>query len=838
MKFADDTDGRRPFALPGARLQYGPDKTVEVEHIDLRLEPNLEARTLDGICTITVRAYDEPVERLVLNAVDFSVTTVQRDGTPLEFERRDGTLAVLFDPAIAPGERTSFAVTYHVSNPRRGIFFVEPSPEHPEKVRQLWTQSQDENARYWFPCFDYPEEKQTTSATIVVPKGQFALSNGELVERRDEGERTIFVYRQDVPHSTYLVTLAVGPFVEVAQSGASIPVHYYVLPGREADGERSFGKTPQMIDLFERKTGARYPYARYSQIAVTDFIFGGMENTSATTQTDRTLHDERAHLDFSSDPLVSHELAHQWFGDLLTCRDWSHAWLNEGFATFFEAVFREADLGKDEYLYDIFQCVEQYLQEDADRYRRPIVYNKYRDPIELFDRHLYQKGGAVLHMLGGELGEERFWRSIRRYVADNAQRSVETIDFIRAIERATGRNLRGFFDQWVFRGGHPQLNVALAYDAQRRALTVTIDQKQTVNDEHPAYVFDVDLGVCASGPADERRIRVRVERAHETITVPLDFEPKLIRFDPGAFILSDVTYAFGTQFAAATLAHDPDVVARIRAARELTKEGSAKAREALAAAFERERFWGVLAEVADAVGKTRAGWAREILLPALGHDHPKVRRAVASALGNFRDESVATALLGPAQNDASYFAQAAALESLGKTRDARAFDVLSRAIQLRTWNGFVESGAARGLAELADERATPLLVDAAQPHKEESLRRAALSALARHAELVDRQRATAADAIAQYLDDPMFLVQRAAISAAEHLADPRFLSTLDRLSAGAIDGRIRRDATEAAMRIRESQKVPAQVTSLRADLDALREEQRKLQEKIESISRA
>ncbi|MHB8305832.1 MAG: M1 family metallopeptidase, partial [Vulcanimicrobiaceae bacterium] len=334
----DETNRHRAFALPGASRNYGPDKSVDVEHVDLHLTPDLASHALDGICTTTVRALDEEVATLALDAIDLQVSSVERDGRPQRFTCRNGKLEIAFVPAIAAGERTTFAISYRIAEPRHGLFFVEPTAAYPHKIAHAWTQGQDENARYWFPCLDYPHEKQTSSATIVVRKGLFALSNGELVSREYRGELTAFRYEQRVPHSTYLMTLVVGPFVETSSpvAAGAVPVYYYVLPGREADGERSFGKTPRMIEFFERMTGVPYPYARYSQIAVGDFIFGGMENTSATTQTDRTLHDERAHLDFSSDPLVSHELAHQWFGDLLTCRDWAHAWLNEGFATYFD----------------------------------------------------------------------------------------------------------------------------------------------------------------------------------------------------------------------------------------------------------------------------------------------------------------------------------------------------------------------------------------------------------------------------------------------------------------------------------------------------------------------
>jgi aminopeptidase N len=829
----DENSGHRDFALPGSTLRYGPDKSVDVLHIDLYLEPDLQRKHVDAICTLTVRALDEPVASLTLDAVDLKIAGVERAGKMLAFRTDGKHLTVDFDPALAPEEEVIFCVRYSVTDPRHGLFFVGG---------HLWSQSQDENARYWFPCLDYPHEKQTTSATIAVPKGLFALSNGALIERRDDGARTVFTYRQDVPHSTYLVSLVVGPFVEADQSlrradGSVLPVFYYVLPGREADGERAFGNTPRMIELFEEKLGVRYPYARYSQIAVADFIFGGMENTSATTQTERTLHDERAHLDFSSDPLVSHELAHQWFGDLLTCRDWAHAWLNEGFATFFEAVWREADLGYDEYIYDMFGCLERYFEEDADRYRRPIVWNRFRDPIELFDRHLYEKAGAVLHLLRGELGEARFWRALRTYLSGNVRRNVETIDLIRAIEASTGRNLRGFFDQWVYRGGHPQLTVGLKYDEERRALTVIADQKQPIDDANPAYVFDVEIGIVPEG-AHERRLRVRIARQHETVTIPLDAQPELVRFDPGAFLLADVTYEFGTAFAAKTLARDSNAVARILAARELAKDASAQARQAIDDAFTTDGFWGVLEQAADALGKTQAPWAQRLLQKHLSHDHPKVRRAVAAALGAFRNAEAADALLVPAKGDASYFVQAAALHALGKTRDARAFDILASAVRTSSWNGTVESGAARGLGELADPRATGLLTDASTAGRDESPRRAALAALARTGELLESERRAAIEAIGVCLDDPMFLVQQSAIVATETLPDKRFLPILDRLSQSGFDGRIRRDAAEAAIRIRESEKVPSQVTRLRMDLDALREEQRKLQEKIETLSRS
>ena len=830
----------RSFSLPGSRPQYGPDKVVDILHIDLHLTPDLEAKTLAGVCTTTFESIDEGVRELRFDAVDLEISNVRDgDGTALAFRATSESIVVVFAQPLAARETATIVIAYRVVQARRGLYFVDEPPH-------VWTQSQDSDARFWFPCMDYPSEKQTTSATIVVRKGLFALGNGALVDRHDDGETTVFRYEQRIPHATYLMTMVAGPFAEIEQR-ASVPVWYYVHPGREAEGERSFGKTPKMIETFERVIGVPYPYERYAQIAVSDFIFGGMENTGATTQTDRTLHDERAHLDFASEPLVSHELAHQWFGDLLTCRDWSQAWLNEGFATYFEAVFAEADLGWDEYCSMIHGLVSDYVHEGSARYRRPIVCNVYRDPIELFDAHLYQKGGAVLHMLRGELGWERMQRSLRRYVEDNATLNVETIDLVRAIEYATGRNLRQFFAQWIERAGHPQLSIASRYDAQKKLLVIDITQKQPIDEAAPAYVFDVNLGVVPSKPAiftpdfgdgplaGETRVRFHVERASESFAIPCETEPALVRFDPGAYILAEVTYTFSADMLAAILTSDPDPTARIRAAEALGKDGSRVARESLASALREDPFWGVAAEVATVLGSMHSPAARETLVASVDHTHPKVRRAIATALGQYRGTDVADAVLRLTE-DQSYFVSAAAYESLGRSRDARAFDALVRGLAVPSWLSTTSSGALRGLAELADPRAVSHLIEASGLAYPEPHRRAAIKALARAGALNESERTRVVDALAPHFDDPTYFIRYSAIAAAETLGDSRLLAALDRAAQTEIDGRLKRDAAEAAVRVREAQSVPAEVSRMRGELDTLREELRAMRVRIDEIT--
>jgi aminopeptidase N len=829
--------------LPGARAQYGPDRVVRVEHIDLWLRPDFATKTVHGRVTTHVRAIEDGVASLRLDAVDLEIERVtDAAGAELAFEATTFDLTIRLATPLAEGEPFAFVVTYRAVEPRRGVYFID-------RPRQVWTQSQDVDARAWLPCFDHPAEKQTTSTTIVVEPGQFALGNGALVAREETPTGTVFRYEERVPHATYLLTMVVGAFSEIEQSHDRLPIFYYVEPGREAEGQRSFANTPRMIDVFESTIGVAYPYERYSQIAVADFIFGGMENTSATTQTDRTLHDERAHLDFSSDPLVSHELAHQWFGDLVTCRDWSQAWLNEGFATYFEAVWTEADLGWDEYQRTIYEIVQTYLEEDGDRYRRPIVCNLYRDPIELFDRHLYEKGGAVLHMLRGELGWDRMKRALRTYVHDNATRSVETIDLVRAIEGATGRNLRGFFDQWIERGGHPELEVRAEWHTDERRLSIEVEQKQTIDAEHPAYVFDLEIGVAATAPesiardagdgpvGSEHRVRLHVERAVDSFSVRCEEKPALLRVDPGAYVLCELKLAFEVDDLRAILSRDPAPVARIRAAKALGKSPASAARTALARALAHEPFWGVAVELAKVLGDARAPYARAALLAARTHAHPKIRAAVAAALGRYRDAEVADALRALCE-DASYKVCAAAAEALGATRDPGAFARLVDLIATPSWRETIASGAARGLAALADERALAPLLAAADASRPEPLRRAALGALAVHATSIEAARPAVRDAIERALDDPLYPVRVSAYAAAETLGDAQLLPALERHATSEIDGRLRREAVEAAQRIRAAAKTPPELTRLREDIETLRAEVNRLRALVEADASA
>ena len=381
-----------------------------------------------------------------------------------------------------------------------GIYFIQPDEHYPDKPTQVWTQGEDEDSRFWFPCFDYPGQLSTSEIRVTVPKPLKVVSNGELIDtEEDRKNKDCLVYHwlQKQVHPTYLMTLAVGDFAEISDQWHDKPVTYYVEKGREEDAKRTMGKTPQMMEFLSEKYGLNYAFPKYAQVCVDDFIFGGMENTSTTLLTDRCLLDEKAAIDNrNAESLVVHELAHQWFGDLVVIKHWSHAWVKEGMASYSEVMWTEREYGSTEADYYRLQQARRYIAEDSSRYRRPMVTHVYREAIELYDRHIYEKGSCVYHMMRSQLGEELFWLAIAEFVNNNAHQTVETIDLLRAIEKATGRNLTFLFDQYVYRGGHPDFKVSYAWDGDANLAKVTVEQTQvTGDDKNKESFFDLRIPI-------------------------------------------------------------------------------------------------------------------------------------------------------------------------------------------------------------------------------------------------------------------------------------------------------------------------------------------------------
>ncbi len=840
---------RKPFALPGDEPVWGRDRPIAIEHQRLEFDFDLRRRRVNGVATTTFRPRNDGLREAVFDAIELDVESVtDGNGRALPFTTGDGKLRI--DLGRARSSRRSITTVVRYScRPRRGLYFNRPDAGYPDRPAQIWTQGQAEDSARYFPCFDYPGEKATTELIATVPAGWFAVSNGRLAAVREDRRRrrTTYHWTQEAPHPAYLVTLAAGQFdaIEVESDTAHgiVPVQYYGPRGSKEDLKRAFGRTPEMVRFFSQQIGVPYPWAKYATVAIADFIFGGMENTSATTMTDTLLHDERAHPDFveAADSITAHELAHQWFGDLLTCREWSHGWLNESFATYFDALFVEHQRGWDAFRYDLYEKAQVYFPEDAQRYRRPLVENVYSEPIDIFDRHLYERGAQVLDMVRYNLGDDLWWKAIRHYTSKHAHSDVLTHDLQRAIEEATGRNLDWFFEQWVWKGGHPEFKATYSWDAAHRAATVKLTQTQTP-DERLTSVYRTPLDIAFMTARGLREFRVEVTEKEHSFVFQLDGEPRFVSIDPANRVLKTLSFEPGEAMLTAQLNDDPQAMGRIAAAKGLAKLGSPAAAEALGGALLRRReLEFVRAEVAKALGEMKSDAAREALLAAADAQPSRVRRAVATALGEFRDGAAARALQRclSGRGDESYYVQAAAAAALGKTLQPGAYNALRRVLGRSSHNDVITAAALGGLASLRDLRAVDELIEYTEWGRHQNARRAAVEALGRLAPLAgDSVRLRVRERLERLLDDRSLRVQLAAVTALTALKDTRSVPALRALADSALDGRLKRSARVAARAISEGADKGDEVRKLQDEVERLQQANQTLKDRLAKVESA
>jgi aminopeptidase N len=857
-------DQERPtFALPGDQPHYAPDRPADVRHVHLEVALDFERKRVSGTVTTSFAALFEQVREVAFDAGELEIQRVTLAGgksqaSALDFWSEGERLVVRLDRVYHYGEEFGVAIEY-AAQPRSGLHFIGPDEGNPDRPVQAWTQGQPESNHFWFPCHDFPNDRATTSLTVTVPARFMTMSNGRLEgEREDKAHGTkTYRWRHDVPHPAYLVTLVAGEFVELPDHWRKVPVNYYVRAGREADGHTMFDKTPAMIEFYSTHFGVDYPYEKYAQI-VPELFTGAMENTSATTHSFRLLPDKRASLDYKPDPVVAHELVHQWFGDLLTCRDWGHIWLNETFATYFEMAWMQHDEGEDEYRVEVRNNLKTYLAADA-RGRRPIVYNVYRkDGQELFDRHVYQKGSTVLHLLRFVLGEEPFWRAIQHYAQRNRGREVITADLERAIEESTGRSMARFFEEWVYGAGHPEFKVTYSWDDEHHLACVGVSQKQASGGK--GTVFHTPVEIAFAVPTSDKAtgsdaktttesFRVQLEEADQTFYFPLARRPLMVRFDPGARVPKTLEFERPADLLRFQLRRDGDVLGRIEAAEALGKLGDPQSVDALAQALLDEPFWAVRGAIAAALGQQRTERALVALLAGLDKvkEH-KARRAIASALGEFRAPEQAV-LAGRAakalaallqKGDPSYFVEAAAAEALGKTRTPGAYEQLVALLDRPSWNETVRAGVFAGLGELGEARAAELaaawMLDRKRPMDVRQAAAGGLAALARTHRLGEGEaRTKAIDAACAALDDPWEMVAFIALGAITAFGDPRVIPDVQRFVDRHVDSRGVRSGRETLRALRRGHSRDEETRQLRSDLDETREEGRKLRERLVAL---
>jgi len=807
------------FLTERARSFSGRERVVDIQHMTLRLKVDPARKWIEGSVAYRVEALRPQVTQWVLDAgPDLEVLRVVGNSGELPFQHYGEQLVIRWPTPLSMGQVDEVRIEYQ-GRPSKGLYFVGPDV-HPGWPVQVWSQGEAEDNHFWFPTHDFPNDRFTTEAYWTVPKPFMAIANGALVDVQDspDGRWRTYHWKESVPHVSYLVSVVVGEFRKVEDRFGDIPVEYYVPPSfTEADARRSFGKTPAMMAFFSERLGFRYPYEKYAQTAIYNFQYGGMENISATTVWVETLHDERAHLETRSDGLVAHELAHQWFGDLLTCKGWPHIWLNESMATFMTAVWEEHDEGRDAYDWERLDWLDTYLRQ-AREYQRPIVWNVYTYPDDMFDRHSYEKGGLVLHMLRTLLGEDLFWKGIQRYVRDHAYRTVETSDLRKALEEVSGMDLNWFFDQWLDHAGHPKLRIASHWDPERGELVLQVEQRQTLDPWVPLFRIPTQVRIVTDSGTESHDVLIH-QAVHE-FRFPLRQKPRMVLLDPGRHWLTEQEWDKPTAEWAYQLEHAESVLDRVMAARALGTRADAAAVEALASALPKEKFYGVRMEIAEALGKTKSRAALDALVHALQDPDARVRRAVVRALGELEaDPAVAARLQELYDREPAYGVRAAIIQTLVRWEKGRAWAWIRRGLREPSYRDQIQAAALQALKDVEKERpqeVRSLLRTWARPGNPPYARVAAIQTLAE----LDPHDQELTRFLESFTQDPVYRVRAAAIRAVGSRRHERSREVLQRVAQTEPDNRLRTAALRSIERWTE--KRPGVPTDVRADLESLR----------------
>jgi len=626
-------------------------RRYDLQHQVTNVRFDWSRQAVVGTTTLTIAGLPDaaPLPTVMIDAGDMTFKQVTTGSKELKYDYDGRVLTVHLASPLRAGQKTSITIEYDGANRTKGAYF------RPAK-HIVWTQGETEDNHFWVPTYDFPNDKTTWEFYIWTAKDERALSNGRLAGSRAVGDSIEWHWVLEKPASTYLMTTVVGKYTVLQDKPwRNVPVGYWTYPDSVDAAWRGFAKTPQAIDVFSRKTGVPYPWSKYDQIVIPEFQYGGMENVTATSQNDaEILHPAATEPQANSVPLMAHELGHQWYGDLLTTRDWGDVWLNEGFATFMEQVFHEEDLGVDEAAYDRLGAQEQTIDADR-RARRPIVWSKWvNDPIEVFfSGHIYPKGATILQMLRHQLGDAAFWKAMNHYTTAHAYGNVVTDDLRKAFEESTGKDYKKFFDQWVYGAGFPVFQVSSLYDRAARRLVISAREVQA-RDSLTGF-FDVDVDVEARTDSGVVRFVVPVRNGTGEAGANLKAPPRSIRWDKGNWILDLTDFPRSTRMLQYQLVNDDDVLGRIEAADVLARRPADQmALNALILATRNDRFWAVRSRAVDAIGAWGSDSSRaaaspmrtvtNALVTATRDPDARVRQSAATGLGRLP-------LAGPAARD-------------------------------------------------------------------------------------------------------------------------------------------------------------------------------------------
>ena len=816
----------KSFILPESRPHYPPPRDYHTSHIKIELALDFEKKSIAGACTLDIEPLRQELGRARFDAREMTIKSASVDGQEARFEYDGSTLSV----ALETGGNHQVRVEYSAV-PSDGVFFTGPDKEFPDKEVQAWTHSEAEAARFWYPCHDHPGDRSTTEVLLTVPKGFRVISNGKLLAVTEEGATATYHWREDVAHVTYLTSFIAGKFGEIVQEADGVKIRYNFPESKREDVLRYFGETPKVIKTLGELAGMKYPYEKYDQTTVDDFVAGGEENIDATTLAMNYYPDAASEEDFSTTyasphtrpvDLVSHEAAHQWFGDLVTCSDWAHAWLNEGFASYFQELYLERTRGADEMLWHLDSRAGDYFDEDADEYRRAIVERNYVWPDDLFDAHLYPKGASRLHELRFVMGDEAFFRGIASYLKAFANSVADTDDFRKALERSSGLQLEEFFEQAFYKPGHPEFEAAYTWDDPGRVATLHVRQAQKTDDGTPVFKLPCEVVFYVGG--ERRSYRVTLDSADQTLTFSLPSKPTIVEFDPRRWLLKRLKFERGIGLVLNQLEGSQDPWSRAEAAKELGKTKNGMAVEGLAKAAAKDSFWLVRSRAYRALGEIGTQAALEAVLRQGPPKERRVRRGFVEALGYFKDERARNLIVKLLKEDESPYVRCEAALALAKSWPEGALPHLKEAMKTHTPNETLGEACLAALGRVKGEEVNRIVRESLAYGRASRVRIGALKAIKERGQILDEE----VPILKEILEDPRdFRVTLYAINdLVRPLGDRRFADALRKVAKTHREGKVRRKALETGYELMASAEASTALARLREEVEELKEEKR------------
>jgi aminopeptidase N len=815
-------------------LKYAPDRDVQMLHLALDLTPDFSRRTIQGAATLRFKPLVNPVAEIKLDAVELSVDSVTSSEAIEAWQSTTDKLVITFAAQIPPDKEASVTVLYH-AEPTRGIYFRTPEMGYKPGDTHLFSQGEEIESRHWYPCFDSPNEKFTSEVTCRVPDGMTVISNGRLVSQdRDPATGlTAFHWSQEQPHANYLISLIAGYFKSLKDKHNEVDLGFFTPPSEFNEASNSFRDTRDIMAFYEQEIGLPYPWPKYCQTCVNDFVAGGMENTSATTLTDSTLFSAATENIRDSDGLIAHEMAHQWFGDLVTCKDWASIWLNEGFATYYQVLYDGHKNGHDSMLLSLYNNARTVFGVTDDK--NPIVRRDYDDPGDMFNYLAYPKGAWVLHMLRSQLGPDLYRRCIKTYLERHRYGNVTSEDLRSVIEELSGRSFDQFFNQWLYHAHYPELQADYAWDEKSKLAKLTLRQTQTLGDK--VLLFNTPLTIRFKGKFGSVDRAVELRTQSEDFYFPLDSAPDIVRLDPEYTLLAKITFNLPTPMLAAQLADPTDMMGRFFAVQQFGEKRDKESVARLAHTLASDPFYGVRVEAARILRSVHTDEALDGLVAATNQPDARVRLEVMTAVRGFYSEaacSFARKTLDTGKNPAIL---SQALLSLSGYAKPGVRETLVKYLDSQSFQNELANAAILALRNEDDPAAVAPLEDALKRREADLTSygfRDGLRALA-YLDRNEENKDAVEEFLLGYVNSRKLTIRLSAIAALGTLGDPRAISALEKF-ATASDLAPEHSAAETAVSdLRAARRPVDDFKNLRQEVLDLEKENRALRKELDEL---